>query len=170
MTLERILLPVRGDDDERIDRLIEAVVDVASPAETTVTIAHVIPNRNEWISSSVLATPGSNFPQTFSESEYDELLDQHSLEEENLDDVVANQETVQTLADRLEEAGIGYEIRGAVGEPGEALVSMAGELNVDRVIVGGRHRSPTDKILFGSVAQTLLLEAPCPVTLIRDNV
>jgi len=170
MTLERVLLPVRGQDDGRIDRLIEGVLDVAKPADATVIIAHVIPNRDDWISSTVLATPGSNFPQVVSEGEYDDLLEHHSLEEEDVDDIVADQKTVQEIANRLAEAGVEYEIRGAVGKPGEALVTMAEELVVDRIIVGGRHRSPTDKIIFGSVAQTLLLEAPCPVTLIRDDI
>ena len=169
MPLERVLLPVREQDSDRIDQLTEAVLDVAVPADATVVVAHVIPNRSEWISSKVLSTPGSNFPQAFSESEYDDLLEHHSLEEEDVDDIVADQATVQAIAERLDEADVDYEIRGAVGEPGNALVTLAEELAADRVIVGGRHRSPTDKIIFGSVAQTLLLESPCPVTFVRDR-
>lgn len=169
MTLERVLLPIREQDSDRIDRLTETVLGVAVPADATVVVAHVIPNRGEWMESTVFSTPGSNFPQVFSESEYDDLLEHHSLEEEDVDDIVADQATVQAIVERLDEAGVDYEVRGAVGEPGNALVALAEELAVDRVIVGGRHRSPTDKIIFGSVAQTLLLESPCPVTFVRDS-
>ena len=168
MTLERVLLPVREGDSDRIDRLIEAVLDIAVPADATVVVAHVIPNRSEWISSTVVSTPGSNYPQALSASEYDDLLEHHSLEEEDVDDIVVDQATVQAIVERLDEAGVDYEVRGAVGEPGDALVALAEELAADRVIVGGR-RPLTDKILFGSAAQTLLLESPCPVTFVRDR-
>jgi nucleotide-binding universal stress UspA family protein len=47
------------------------------------------------------------------------------------------------------------------------VVALAEELDADLVIVGGRTRSPAGKAVFGSTAQEILLESPCPVTFVR---
>ncbi|MBW2368364.1 MAG: universal stress protein [Deltaproteobacteria bacterium] len=47
--------------------------------------------------------------------------------------------------------------------PGEDIVQLANDLAVDFVIVGVRHKSKVGKVLFGSTAQYVILNAPCPV-------
>ncbi|MDX1746824.1 MAG: universal stress protein, partial [Halobacteriales archaeon] len=59
--------------------------------------------------------------------------------------------------------------RGAVGERGETVVEIATEVGADRIVIGGRSRSPTGKAVFGSTAQEILLSAPCPVTFVRGD-
>jgi len=44
---------------------------------------------------------------------------------------------------------------------------LAAEVDADLVVVSGRKRTPTGKAVFGSTAQTVLLDAPCPVTFVR---
>lgn len=56
-------------------------------------------------------------------------------------------------------------IRGM--EPGEDIVSFADEKNVDEIIIGVKSRSNVGKLLFGSTAQTVILEADCPVVSVR---
>ena len=56
-------------------------------------------------------------------------------------------------------------IRGM--EPGEDIVAFANEKNVDEIIIGVRSRSKVGKLLFGSTAQTVILEAECPVITVR---
>ncbi len=51
--------------------------------------------------------------------------------------------------------------------PGEDLVQFANEYNVDEIIIGVRKRSKVGKFLFGSTAQYVILEAPCPVVSIK---
>lgn len=52
---------------------------------------------------------------------------------------------------------------GLVGEPAERVVEYADEQDARYIVVGPRKRSPTGKAVFGSVAQSVLLNAGCPV-------
>ena len=52
-------------------------------------------------------------------------------------------------------------------EPGEDLVQYAEENQIDQIIVGVRRRSKVGKFVFGSTAQYVILEAPCPVLSVK---
>jgi nucleotide-binding universal stress UspA family protein len=103
------------------------------------------------------------------ESRVDTLGFDRAASDVSADDVVRRYSPVRALAAKLDEAGVDYEIRGAVGDYGERVVSVAEELESDLVLVSGRKRSPTGKAVFGSVAQEILLSAPCPVTFVRAD-
>lgn len=47
--------------------------------------------------------------------------------------------------------------------PGEALVEYATTKEIDEIIIGIRKKSKVGKFLFGSTAQYVILQAPCPV-------
>ena len=51
--------------------------------------------------------------------------------------------------------------------PGEDLVRLAKEQKVDAIIVGVRRRSKVGKLVFGSNAQYVILNAPCPVVTVK---
>ncbi len=46
---------------------------------------------------------------------------------------------------------------------GEVLVLFAEEKGVDEIIIGVKRRSKVGKLLFGSTAQYVILNSPCPV-------
>lgn len=52
-------------------------------------------------------------------------------------------------------------------EAGEDLIQYATENQIDLIIVGIRRRSKVGKLVFGSTAQYVILEAPCPVVSVR---
>jgi nucleotide-binding universal stress UspA family protein len=52
-------------------------------------------------------------------------------------------------------------------EAGEDLVQLAGDRQADEVIIGVRRRSKVGKIIFGSTAQYVVLNAPCPVVTVK---
>ena len=52
-------------------------------------------------------------------------------------------------------------------EAGEDLVRLAEEHQADEVIIGVRRRSKVGKIIFGSTAQFVVLNAPCPVVTVK---
>ncbi|MBF0572956.1 MAG: universal stress protein, partial [Desulfamplus sp.] len=56
-------------------------------------------------------------------------------------------------------------IRGIA--PGEDVVRFAKEKGVDEIIYGMRKESKVAKIVFGSNAQYIILEAHCPVVIVK---
>ncbi len=56
-------------------------------------------------------------------------------------------------------------IRGM--SPGEDLVQFAREHQVDEIVVGVKRRSKVEKILMGSTAQYVVLQASCPVVSVK---
>jgi nucleotide-binding universal stress UspA family protein len=56
-------------------------------------------------------------------------------------------------------------VRGV--SPGEDLVNFAREKNVDQIIVGVKKVSPVGKLIFGSNARHVILNAPCPVLSVK---
>jgi nucleotide-binding universal stress UspA family protein len=52
-------------------------------------------------------------------------------------------------------------------EAGEDLVQLAEEYQADEIIIGVRRRSKVGKLLFGSTAQYVILNAPCPVVSVK---
>ncbi|WP_132057275.1 universal stress protein [Halorussus amylolyticus] len=149
MALETILLAVGPGDADRIENLAQAVVDVAKPTGATVVVAHV-----------------------FTRDEFDDVIDRLDYDPEgeiSADEVAARHATVRELTDHFVDAGVTYQVRGAVGAHGETIVDLANEVGADRVVVGGRTRSPTGKAVFGSTAQEVMLSSPCPVTFVRSD-
>ncbi len=52
-------------------------------------------------------------------------------------------------------------------EAGEDIVNFAKENNVDEIIIGVRSRSQVGKLIFGSTAQSVILQASCPVLTVK---
>jgi nucleotide-binding universal stress UspA family protein len=62
------------------------------------------------------------------------------------------------------QASVSYQ---SSGEDGEDLVNYAKDNNIDEIIIGVRRRSKVGKLVFGSTAQYVILEAPCPVVAVK---
>ncbi len=52
-------------------------------------------------------------------------------------------------------------------EPGEDIVAFAKERAADEIILGVKSRSKVGKLIFGSTAQAVILQAHCPVVTVR---
>jgi nucleotide-binding universal stress UspA family protein len=52
-------------------------------------------------------------------------------------------------------------------DAGEELVRLAKEEKIDEIYIGIRRRSKVGKFIFGSTAQYVILEAPCPVVTVK---
>lgn len=51
--------------------------------------------------------------------------------------------------------------------PGEGIVEFAKQNKIDEIIIGVKRKSKVGKILSGSTAQYVILNAPCPVVTLK---
>ena len=52
-------------------------------------------------------------------------------------------------------------------EAGEDMVRIADEKKADEIVIGIQRKSKVGKLLFGSTAQYIIMNAPCPVVTVR---
>jgi nucleotide-binding universal stress UspA family protein len=76
---------------------------------------------------------------------------------------------VRQLTARLDQTGVGHDIQQFVRgkDASEEIVEAAERVDASLVVIGLRRRTPTGKLLFGSQAQRILLEAECPVLAVK---
>ncbi|MGI8458127.1 MAG: universal stress protein [Propionibacteriaceae bacterium] len=75
------------------------------------------------------------------------------------------------LTAELERSGLSHEIRLASDsiDPAEELLKTAERENAEFIVIGLRRRSPVGKLLLGSNAQRILLDAGCPVLAVKAD-
>ncbi len=78
-------------------------------------------------------------------------------------------EAMVKVKERLTEAGIEHDLRQMVRgfEPAEDLISIAEANGAELIVIGLRRRSPVGKLILGSNAQRILLDAHCPVLAVK---
>ena len=88
-----------------------------------------------------------------------------------LDDVeaVEHERELAEVRRELDAEGIQNEVRQLVRglDPAEDLIAVAKETGADFIVIGLRRRTPVGKLILGSNAQRILLEAPCPVLAVK---
>lgn len=83
--------------------------------------------------------------------------------------MLADEEHLASVARELGAAGVKHQIRQLVRgkEPSQEIVDLATEINAIMIVIGLRRRSPVGKLLLGSNAQQILLDASCPVVAVK---
>jgi nucleotide-binding universal stress UspA family protein len=79
------------------------------------------------------------------------------------------EQDLSALDAKLKDSGVDYEVRHLVRgqEPAEDLISIAESCDADLIVIGLRRRTPVGKLILGSNAQRILLDAPCPVLAVK---
>jgi nucleotide-binding universal stress UspA family protein len=112
----------------------------------------------------------------------DELLLVHVMSQKQFDARSENQpeyyvdegaadaaNTARGIAERTLENSDRISTQGRVGSPAEEIIEITRRIDPRFLVLGGRKRSPVGKALFGSITQSVLLEAEVPtVTLMHE--
>jgi len=81
----------------------------------------------------------------------------------------AEKQLAQQMKSILAGNRIRFETTLLVGakDPGEQIVNFAETIHADEIIIGSRKRSKIGKFVLGSTTQVVVLNAPCPVILVK---
>ncbi|MFC4408149.1 universal stress protein [Haloarchaeobius iranensis] len=150
---ETVLVPVGPSDGHRAEALAETAAEAAGLLQTTVRILHV-----------------------FTESQLEQVHEELAPATEtplSPDEAATHVQPVRAVAGELctplRQYGTTMDVTGRVGDDvSREIVAAAEAVDAKRVFVGGRKRTPAGKVRHGSTAQQVLLDAPCPVTFVRD--
>ncbi len=137
---------------DRDDRALKAVTEAAEIARVfgeTVHVVHVL-SRSEFVE-----------------------LEQTEYKKSG---TAADLERVRNHAAKLAEKTVGdkmpdvdTEYVGLVGDAADKVLEYAAEQSARYIVVGPRKKSPTGKVLFGSVSQQILLNSECPVVVTMSH-
>ena len=145
MSVQTVLVAVDDGDADRLDSLAEAAIDLSKPAGASVELVHA-----------------------FSDGEYDEAKARLDSVEGAVTPTTAARHAglLDEFGERLEAAGLSYDTHGSLSE---GVAELADDLDADFVVVGGSKRAPSGKVVFGSTAQSVIVDVPCPVTLVKGE-
>jgi nucleotide-binding universal stress UspA family protein len=91
-----------------------------------------------------------------------------SRAESYVDPNLAEENQLQTLDNTLQASGLEHEIIQHIGrDPATDILDIANNREAAMIVLGLRRRSAVGKLLLGSTAQNILLNADCPVITIR---
>lgn len=87
------------------------------------------------------------------------------------EDAARYEEELDLVRRQLDDAGVEHEVRQLVRgvEPAEDLVKVAEDTSAELIVIGLRRRTPVGKLILGSNAQRILLDAPCPVLAVKAD-
>ena len=89
--------------------------------------------------------------------------------QEDVEEIKAFEKGLRMAERKATDSGVKCEkhllMRG--NAPGEDIVSFAKENRADLIVIGVKKRSKVGKLMFGSTAQYVILEADCPVLAVK---
>lgn len=127
------------DRSERASAVIQEARQLAEAFEQSVHVVHVV-------TSSEFTDLGLKGVQADEQVNTDRVLE------------LARDVAAEAAAD----LSVEWEPVGRIGDPADEVVAYASEIDASYIVVAGRKRSPAGKALFGSVAQSILLNADRP--------
>lgn len=143
---DHVLVPI--DASPLSERAVEFALEEYA-GDATITVLHVL----DFVEAGYGAPMEASLPGYWENWYESEVENAQQLFEE-----------AQATAD---EYGVTLETETTMGRPARSIVEFADTKTVDHVVMGSHGRSGVSRILLGSVAETVLRRAHCPVTIVR---
>jgi glycine betaine transporter len=164
MNVTTILVPI--DYSGQCDRALQWGASLAEKYGARLLLLHVIPETSEGFSESRAERTDPLLPFALDSlavyrapSAPEEVMSVDLIEtaQNDLKDLV-----IATLNER-----VAVSPTVGVGEPAEEIVRVARDEAVDLIVMGTHGRSGLRHVLLGSVAETVMRTAPCPVFTVK---
>jgi len=86
-----------------------------------------------------------------------------------LDALEPAKKKLEDARDSFQKDGVACEMKVIFGDSaaGESIVEYAADNRIDEIIIGIEMKSKVGKLIFGSTAQHVILEAPCAVLTVK---
>lgn len=133
------------NDEKTVDPVVEIATDLATAFGEKLLVLHVLPRK-------IYEKRSESRPDYYADVATDEAAD------------VAREVAEVTLDETSN-----VEYRGIIGDPSTKIVEQSADAEVNYTVIGGRQRTPTGKVIFGSVTQSVLLNAKSPVVTVMDS-
>ncbi|NJN85017.1 MAG: universal stress protein [Leptolyngbyaceae cyanobacterium SL_7_1] len=139
--LKKVLVAI--DESDRSAQVVSGLHQLVLTSETTVILAHVIPTTVESLDIA------SDRPVT----ELEDLSSAH------LEQLKAYQMSLACPS----------QLEVVSGDPAEEIIRLAHIYQADLVVMGSRGLTGLDRVLQGSVSSQVVVEAPCSVLVIKNE-
>ena len=159
VSYQRILVPLDGS--ERAASALVHAESLAKLANATLVLLQVIPSAAMLVSETAVGSSGMGLPTVdpfVSASQYESI-------EQTL--ATGANETLDAAAAPLIANGITVETIILKGAPADSILAYAREQHIDLIVMSTHGRSGLARLVYGSVAESVLHHSPCPVLLVR---
>ncbi|WP_335998749.1 universal stress protein [Halorientalis halophila] len=152
----RVLLPI-ATDESRARAQVETVLELpAAASDLAVDVVHV---HDDVSTADTEWAAGDTFSETYAEEMAEKVGETDRLPS-----------AVETAVDRLESSHVEVAVHERTGDPAEEILDLAAQLDSDAIVLGVGGQSLVGKVLFGSVAQAVMLNSDRPVTVVPERV
>jgi nucleotide-binding universal stress UspA family protein len=148
----RVLLPI-DRNESRARAQTEAVLELPVAAgDLAVDLLHV---HEEVPGTDAQWAAGEGFADAYTEEMAEEVRSTDRIPS-----------SVEAAVDLLESSDLEFAVHERSGKPAEEIIEFAAEHDSNAIILGLSGHSAVGKVLFGSVAQAVILDSDRPVTVV----
>lgn len=142
-----IIVPL--DSSEQSDKALDFALDFAQAQKAKVWIVHIADERLLQELDRVLSSPNiKDIISTYAEEASREIFEQASKKAKN--------------------KNVEFETYAATGNPAEEIMALAKEIHAEHVVIGNTGVGKTMQFPFGSVADKVVRNAPCSITVVKS--
>lgn len=159
ISYQRILVPLDGS--ERAAAALPHAETLAKLTNARLVLLQVIPSAAMLISETAVSSPDMGLPTVdpfLSASQYETV--ENTLAQEA-------QTTLESAATPLRANSLQVETVILAGVPAEAILSYVSDNQIDLIVMSTHGRTGLARLVFGSVAESIVHRASCPVLLVR---
>lgn len=141
------------DEKRNPDQIIETAYELAQAFDDELQVLHVIPEKNAEEHFESLRTV-----EEFRDAAFSIEIDRA-------------EEIAETIIEKSLEKPVSGDISpiGRTGDPANEIIATADLIEPRFIVVGSRKRTPTGKLIFGSVSQSVILNSDWPTVTVTTG-